>query len=323
MRPVVVVISDEGSPTVEGIVRRITADGGEAHVISARGLPRLGRVSIDDGQPAIVVGGRRIDLGTCPGIWMWHAERPVASDEDEAVARYVRREWELLLQGFAAVSPRSSWINHPSAAMWVEANKLEQARLARSVGFKVPPTLLSNDPDRIVDFAARFRQVAVKSQGGVWRARSSEGFEVAYTQRCTSKELRHHSEALVRAPVLVQPYLEKAFEVRVTVVDETAFFCRIDSQASKQTEVDWRRREDGRHVAHDLVEPAPDDLSRVVALVRSSGLRYAAIDLLITPGGETYFLDLNPSGQFGWIEALAGAPITQALTDALLSGCHC
>jgi len=46
--------------------------------------------------------------------------------------------------------------------------------------------------------------------------------------------------------------------------------------------------------------------------------RYAAIDLIVAPDGRVYFLELNPSGQFGWIEQLTGAPITSRLCDALL-----
>lgn len=312
-------MSDEGSPTVASLVACVSSLGGEAHVLSARQLPRDGCVALDDQTPEIVVGETRIPLGDCAGFWVWHAERPDATDADAATARYVRREWELMLRGLEAITPRGIWINHPSSADWIEANKLEQMRLASAAGFDAPPTLLSNDPDRIVDFAARFDSVAVKSQGGVWRELPEGGMAAAYTQRCTSAELRKSRRALTRAPVVVQPYLEKAYELRVTVIDAEAFFCRIDSQASDKTKVDWRRH-DFDNVAHDLIEPEPDDVARIHALVQAAGLRYAAIDLLCTPDGRTYFLDLNPAGQFGWIEALTGAPILQTLAGALLSG---
>jgi glutathione synthase/RimK-type ligase-like ATP-grasp enzyme len=316
-RPQVIAVSDEGSPTVASMVARVRAEGGEAHVLSAGRLPRDGCVALDELTPEIVVDGTRVRLDDCAGIWVWHAERPTPTDADAATARYVRREWELTLRALAAITPRAIWINHPSSADWLEANKLEQMRLAARAGFDVPPTLLSNDPDRIVEFAARFDSVAVKSQGGVWRELPGGGMAAAYTQRCTSAELRASCRALTRAPVVVQPYLEKAYELRVTVIDATAFFCRIDSQASERTKVDWRRQ-DFDHVAHDLVEPRPEDLDRIHALVRAAGLRYAAIDLLCTPDGHTYFLDLNPAGQFGWIEALTGAPILETLAGALM-----
>jgi glutathione synthase/RimK-type ligase-like ATP-grasp enzyme len=263
------------------------------------------------------VGDCRVQLDECRGIWHWHAETPRVDDADAEIARYVRREWELALRGFAALSSERIWINYPARASWLEGNKLAQMKLAMQAGFDVPPTLLSNDPDEIVRFAGGFDQVALKSQGGAWRKLPGGEMAVAYTQRCTGGELDAGRPALSRAPVMVQPYLEKEHELRVTVVDEAVFVCRIDSQASERTEVDWRHDVDA--VPHQLLDPSPVEADRFQALMRAAGLRYAAIDLVCTPEGETYFLDLNPQGQFGWIEALTDAPILSALAEGLMS----
>ena len=111
----------------------------------------------------------------------------------------------------------------------------------------------------------------------------------------------------------------KAYELRVTMVDDAVFCRRIDSQASERSEVDWRRY-DFAQAPHTLVDAEPDVGRSLRELKRIAGLRYAAIDLLVTPEGATYFLDLDPSGQFGWIEDLTGAPITATLCDALARG---
>jgi glutathione synthase/RimK-type ligase-like ATP-grasp enzyme len=314
--PQVIVASDEASPTVSSLVECVASLGGEAHVLSTRRLPRDGCVSFDADGAEVRLGEDLIRLDACRGIWNWHADPPLASDDDEATARYVRREWELTVRGLAAASPESIWVNHPLRAGWLDGNKLAQMSLAARAGFEVPPTLLSNDPDRIVRFARQFDHVAVKSQGGAWREMPDGAMAVAYTQRCTSAELDAGRAGLTRAPVLVQPYLEKTHELRVTVVDAIVFVCRIDSQASARTEVDWRR--DVNAVSHELVDAAPGEVDRLRELVHAAGLRYAAIDLACTHDGKKYFLDLNPAGQFGWIEARTGAPILRTLAEALL-----
>lgn len=303
---------------MRAVVASLTELGGDAHVLSARQLPRDGCVALDGEALEIGVDGTRVRLGDCVGVWQWHAAPPKPSDEDEAIERYVRREWELVLRALAACSSAGKWINHPPRADWLEANKLAQAKLAVEAGFDVPPTLVSNDPDRILAFARQHGTVAVKSQGGAWRARPEGPVEFAYTQCCTYAELDASRDALSRAPVVVQPYLDKADELRVTVVDTTVFACRIDSQASERTRLDWRRDVDA--APHHLVDMQPLDEARVLALARAAGLRYAAIDLLRARDGRTYFLDLNPQGQFGWIEARTGAPITRTLASALLAG---
>jgi glutathione synthase/RimK-type ligase-like ATP-grasp enzyme len=297
-------------------VRSTIADlGARAQLVSTQSLPIDGLVAFDAARAALRIGEVSIDVDELSGVWVWHADRPRVNGPDPSTARYVRREWELTISALAAVTPRRIWINHPSRANWLEANKLEQLRLAQRVGFRVPQTLLANDPDRILAFAKKFDAVAVKSQGGVWRE-LQEGTAVAFTQRCTHAELALHRQALRRVPMLVQQYLEKSFELRVTVIDGSAFFCRIDSQASERTRVDWRRY-DFENVSHDLITPSPQLLAQVQKLTRASGLRYAAIDLICTPQRQTYFLDLNPMGQFGWIETLTGAPIADSLARGL------
>lgn len=313
----VIVVSDEGSPTVNSLVSRIASIGGEAHILSTQRLPRDGGISLGTQGAEVRIGDAWIQTTNCRGILRWHAEPPQADDPDDGTARYVRREWELALRSLAGLTPEQIWINHPRRAEWLEGNKLAQMKLARQTGFKVPPTLLSNDPDEIARFAENFETVAVKSQGGAWRKLPGGGMAVAYTQRCTSEELRTSRPALARAPLLIQEYLAKAHELRVTVVDEDIYVCRIDSQATERTETDWRR--DVEAVPHRLLEASAAEIRRFRSLMRAAGLRYAAIDLVCTPDGDTYFLDLNPEGQFGWIEARTGAPILNSLAEGLLS----
>ncbi|MEV4171342.1 hypothetical protein [Nonomuraea sp. NPDC049709] len=69
-----------------------------------------------------------------------------------------------------------------------------------------------------------------------------------------------------------------------------------------------------RHSVHHL----PDDTARrCVELVAALGVSFGAIDLILTPGGEYVFLEINPNGQWGWIEDLTGLPISTAIADWL------
>lgn len=44
------------------------------------------------------------------------------------------------------------------------------------------------------------------------------------------------------------------------------------------------------------------------------------LDLVLTPDGRYVFLEVNPSGQYGWIQDLVGLPIDEAVADLLLAG---
>ena len=69
-----------------------------------------------------------------------------------------------------------------------------------------------------------------------------------------------------------------------------------------------------------LIEPPSDVTEGVHALMRSLGLVYGALDFVVTPEGEWVFLEVNPGGQYGWIESCTGAPLTSVLADLLTKG---
>jgi glutathione synthase/RimK-type ligase-like ATP-grasp enzyme len=117
--------------------------------------------------------------------------------------------------------------------------------------------------------------------------------------------------------MLFQAYVPKRSELRVTVVGERVFAAEIGSQATHHTRHDWRRYDMAHtpHTPHALPEPVA---RAAVALVRALGLVYGAIDLVLTPDGDYVFLEINPNGQYLWIEHLTGLPITAAIADHLI-----
>jgi glutathione synthase/RimK-type ligase-like ATP-grasp enzyme len=111
----------------------------------------------------------------------------------------------------------------------------------------------------------------------------------------------------------------KRVELRITVVGDQVFAAEIHSQKAKRTRIDWRRY-DLAHTPH-YPHTLPDEVRRsCVELVRRLGLCYGAIDMVLTPDGRYVFLEINPNGQFLWIEQLTGMPISDAICDLLASG---
>jgi glutathione synthase/RimK-type ligase-like ATP-grasp enzyme len=57
---------------------------------------------------------------------------------------------------------------------------------------------------------------------------------------------------------------------------------------------------------------------KILRLMDYFSLNYGAIDIILTPDGRHVFLELNPSGEFFWLERTPGLPISQAIADLLL-----
>ena len=67
--------------------------------------------------------------------------------------------------------------------------------------------------------------------------------------------------------------------------------------------------------AHGPIMPSVEDRLRV--MMRRMGLRYGAVDLRRSPEGDYVFLEINPAGQWLFIELATGQPISAALAELL------
>lgn len=124
---------------------------------------------------------------------------------------------------------------------------------------------------------------------------------------------------LKNCPVILQPYIEKLFELRITVVGEKVFPCAIHSQNSQRTLEDWRRY-DLSNTPHKIYPLPPNIEGLCVNLVKALELKFGCIDMIVTPDKEYIFLEINPNGQWLWIEQLTGLPISQTLAELLIAG---
>lgn len=214
--------------------------------------------------------------------------------------------------------PSIGSIEHERAA----DSKMLQLKVARECGFQVPETCFSNRKEDIVRFAQKHEQVVLKSieNAYVWDEANDREY-VFYAQRVDSAQLADFPEETFSQTVsFVQNYVVKAFELRVTVVGEQVFACKIDSQGlpADKGAVDWRQGYDYglKQEAYSL----PEECGLCcIAYLRKLGLNFGCFDFIVTPEGEYVFLECNPNGQWLWVELATGLPIAAAIADFLTS----
>ena len=116
-------------------------------------------------------------------------------------------------------------------------------------------------------------------------------------------------------PIILQERIEGPSDVRVTIAGTRLFAARIDT-ADGCAGVDSRLDLDAPCVPHML----PDEVSAALFQVMNElGLLFGTIDLKLTHSNEYVFFEVNPQGQFLYIEILTGQPISAAVA-ALLAG---
>lgn len=272
--------------------------------------------SMPGGDPSAIIlrdGERAISLAEVTGGYYRRPLPPTPRlDLGPGVSEYVSAEWASLLRSlWNALEGR--WLNSPYAIQRAE-DKPRQLAAARSMGLKVPATLITNDYTEALAFTAGGATIAKPLRRGLIEDPEGPG-RVMFTSRIAGGDLE--AEAIVQAPIIFQREIRKRSDLRVTVIDDRVFAATILSQEHVETQVDWRRGGELR-LAHTPFNLPADIADACVAVTRHLGLRYSAIDLIEDEEGSFWFLEANPNGQWGWIEMRTGLPIASALVDALL-----
>ncbi|MFF2146005.1 hypothetical protein [Kitasatospora sp. NPDC058190] len=105
----------------------------------------------------------------------------------------------------------------------------------------------------------------------------------------------------------------QGFDVRVTAVGDRLVAVRIDSP-----DLDWRHRQN--LLTRTPIEVPKPVARTITAYLTELRLTFGAFDFAVTAGGDWYFLECNPNGQWAWQPAETTAAIAQAIADQLERG---
>ena len=272
-----------------------------------------------EAPPKITVYDKSFDLAGVKAVWyrvpFEYSARRWAQDYQltrfiESSCNHAWYPLEFFLRG-------CFWMDRPLAVN-TASYKLRQLAVASSLGLQIPRTCVTNDPARArAFFSSVNHKMAGKTMcgGGI---HTDESVYVVYTNPIAESDMAS-IESLRECPCQLQEYVPKKFELRVIVVGNRTFAVEIHSQQSARAKHDWRHYdfENVPHYPHEL----PGDIrDRCIAFTKTLGLHYGAIDMIVTPDNEYVFLEINPTGQYQWLEALTKLPITDSIVETLISG---
>jgi glutathione synthase/RimK-type ligase-like ATP-grasp enzyme len=313
----ILVISYEGEEHTAGVVNLLRAEGREVVQIDLADFPAKNNIALSWSNGAVakyeVYTSRGVfDLARANVGW-WRRVRPftphveIRRPSDKA---FVESETSQAVNGMLDALT-CTWVN-PREADSIAHHKPYQWAVAQQVGLRVPRTMVTNNPSQARQFIAQIAPGSV-----VFKA------FLASTQDWRETRLVEESDIelldLVKyAPVIFQEYIE-GVDLRITAVGEAFFAAEIDARQTRYP-VDMRMV-----VGEALVKPvtlSPDLQGRLLALQRRLNLVYGAIDMRRTPAGDYYFLEVNPAGQWQFVEERTQLPITRAMADLLASLDH-
>lgn len=318
--PTVLIITQDFDPTADPVVVSLRERGAEIVRVDLSYFPqRLGLTVSDFGEERRQLRHRDriVDLDAVAGVWY---RRPTAFEFDDAMGeaetQFARNE---ALHGVGGIlrATECLWVNRPDLDGTAEL-KPYHMRVARRLGFRMPRTLMTNDPDEVADLIASADGPIVYKAltGGV--VHYPGAFPGGLLTAVVGDELGEHLGRVRHTICTFQEYIPKAYEIRLTVIGNTYFPVVISSQDDASTSVDWRGAE---NLPYGPYAPMPDDVvKKVQALLDELGLVYAAIDFIVTPDGDYFFLEVNPNGQFIWMQHDLGLAMSDCLAELLMAG---
>ncbi|SNR45466.1 RimK-like ATP-grasp domain-containing protein [Maribacter sedimenticola] len=242
-------------------------------------------------------------------VWFRRVKVPTISFSSFEENDFYNKDYQSFFSNLWNTLSTNKWLSNPNNIYKAE-NKIFQLSVARKLGFPIPNTIISSDSVEIQQFSKENgKKIIIKP---LYRSRFlADGEEkIVFTNSLKTNHVEN--ESFVSFPMIFQNEIEKEYELRVTVVGKEIFAAKVDSQSDSDSKLDWRRKRlkfEPYNLPIDIQELA-------LRLVSELGLGFGAIDLIKTKDGYV-FLEINPNGQWVWIESDTGLKISDAIIQYL------
>lgn len=317
----VLVITKSQDPGADAVIAEIRQSGARAFRFDTDRFPTEIRLIIecdrDRARTSIHSTDESLDSSEISSVW--HRRLSIGSLLPATMDKQLRNASELeskaTFQG--VIASLQCFVLDPVTNIRNAQNKQLQLQLARELGLKIPQTLITNDPDAVRRFYRHCEERIVTKMLSSFAVYENEQERVVFTNPVSAKDLED-LDGLRLCPMTFQERVEKALELRTVIVGEHSFTAAIDSQSYEKTRFDWRRNAVARLDAWKAFELPQSIEVKLKRMLDWFGLQYGAFDLILTPAGDHVFLEVNPVGEFLWLDKVAGLPIARAMADVLL-----
>ena len=297
----ILILGGEDDEHAVHMLRHLRGRRHDAELLDSRDFPERLRIRFDPREASGAIrlpGGRVLGFREVASVyWRSYAGTGESALPDPGQAFLAANDARSLFESLLVRLP-ARWVNGWSAYQSHQTKPAQLAAVA-ALGVSVPATLLSNDPEAVLEFARMTGRCVFKPvQGG------------AHARRLTAAHLDPANLAsLAHAPVTLQEEVPGT-NVRTFVAGRRVLACEI-----RTPEVDYRDDPRPEIVRHDL---PPEAEAASLRVADALGLLWAGIDWRLEPEGRYVFLEANPSPMFLGFEAATGMPLTESLAAVLV-----
>ncbi|MBW4476211.1 MAG: MvdD family ATP-grasp ribosomal peptide maturase [Tolypothrix brevis GSE-NOS-MK-07-07A] len=323
---VLIITHSHDNESIPLVMQAIAAQGGKAFRFDTDRFPTQLQLNIYYGkqkeQLIIIDEDRKLDLSEVSAVWYRRiaiAQR-IPTTMDSQLRQASVQESRVTIQGMIASIPGFHLDKLPNIRL--ADNKQLQLQVARMLGLDTPRTLITNNPQAVKEFSQECEEGMIAKMLSSFAIYDRKGQEnVVFTNPVTDADLEN-LDGLHLCPMTFQEKVPKALELRTTIVGKRIFTAAVDSQSLQLSRYDWRKQGIALLNAWQPYDLPQDVENKLLELMAHFGLNYGAIDIILTPDGRHIFLEINPVGEFFWMEHCPGFGISQAIAEVLLANSH-
>lgn len=319
----ILILSNLDDVHASTVAAKLRARGAALAWVDHRQYPAQARISMrfSEGGSTSVWRTQDCEIALSELTAIWHRRpylpRPDARITSEALRKAITDDSDLFL--------RDLWnaidcLTVPAPTLVYRRADLKATQLACAarLGLEIPDTLITNDPQELLAFHRKHDGLIISKLASPVINRDYLADAVRYTNVVSHRDIGY-MKAVRHGPVIFQGYVPKRLELRITIIGDAIFPVEIHSQVARRTRHDWRHYDHFNTPMYPHALP-PAIEGKLRQLVSQLGLNFGAIDMVLTPDDRYVFLELNPNGQFLWMEHIMGLPMSDAMCDLLIAG---
>lgn len=325
----VLVISHSDDVSAKLLIKRLEEIGQFYQLVDLGTFPLGATASIDfSGETTIKFTQNNFAFGgnEVKSVWWRRPKGKAHPSTNDALQKYIEVESEVFIGSlFNLLGPDVRWVSDPDKTRLVNRKPL-QLEIAKQIGFRIPKTLISNDPESVTMFLNDNQDtpIIMKPVGTSFVRLSDDPVDsdrknLAIFTKIVDKDLLLRNIQRIRnCPVIFQEAAMQEFDIRVTVVGQKVFAVKIthdENHGADETNLDWRHHKLNR--IYERYQFPVELEEKCIEIVNRLGLNFGAIDMCFSEEKGHIFLEINPQGQWVPSEILAGHPISSTLAKFL------
>lgn len=232
--------------------------------------------------------------------------------KDSGLVKYLYSELNILRSIIINLLEDKNWLfkktNMPT--------KLKVLEVAYNCDLKIPKTLITSSKNELNKFLEKKQNSAISKSLGEGKNISYNGKIYPFFTKKVDVTDEFHDKF---SPSFIQEYIEKKYELRIFYIDGEFYSMVIFSQNNPKTTTDFRNydfEKPNRFEPYNLPYEVKKKLNKMMIKL---GLNTGSIDMIKATNGEYYFLEVNPSGQFGMTSTPCNYNLYEKVANYLIS----